>query len=59
MKFGEGDILKNPEDASFGLVLETDVYDGKVTILQFGPDGPWVREYDEYDADSIFEVDNG
>lgn len=59
MRYGEGDILRNPEDQSYGLVLATDSWDGKLTVLQFGPDGPYVRDYDEYDADSIFEVDDG
>lgn len=56
MRFGEGNVLKNPEDDSYALVLGVDSWDGRVTILQFGPDGPWMREYAEYDAESIFEI---
>lgn len=56
MRFAEGNILKNPEDNSFALVVESDVWDGKLSILQFGPGGPYVREYAEYNAESIFEL---
>jgi len=58
MRYGEGDILKNPEDKSYALVVSVDTWAGTLEVLQFGADGPFVRQYDEYDADGIFEIDN-